>query len=89
MNIDRSLMVTLLSILKEQRGLTCGTEEYALFSDVNLRASVPIATPFLREHIDWAEEHGWISWTLDSIRAKRWKITPAGVSQLDDLKNGG
>jgi len=49
--IDRSLMVTLLTVLREQRDLTCGTEESALMSEINLRAASAIVTSTIREHL--------------------------------------
>jgi len=87
--IDRSLMVTLLTVLHEQIQLACGTEENQLFNDLNLRANQPLTTPLIREHLAMASDKGWADWKLDSIRSRRWRITPTGVNQLDDLKRGG
>ncbi len=84
--IDRSLMVTLLAVLRERRDLQGGIEEYALFSEVNLRACQAVTTVTLREHLTLAEEKNWAAWKLDQLRAKRWRITDAGVSALDDLR---
>jgi hypothetical protein len=87
--IDRSLMYTILTLLREQRALAGGTEENNLFNDVNLRASVPVTTPLLREHLQLAEDKGWATWRLDALRARRWRITQAGVDALTDLATGG
>lgn len=89
MMIDREIMAQLLTILEERRGLTCGVEENALFNDLNLRSSQPLTTTLIREHLAMAEGKGWADWTLDSMRAKRWRVTPAGLGQLADMKLGG
>lgn len=86
--IDRSIMHTLLQVLNEQRDLSGGTPETALFNDLNLRATVPVTTPLLREHLTECEDHGWVSSRLDSLREKRWRITPAGQDALRDLRSG-
>ena len=86
--IDRSLMITLLTILHEQSGLTCGTEENQLFNELNMRANRPITTELIREHLAMASDKGWADWKLDSLQARRWRITPAGRGELDDLKRG-
>ena len=87
--IDRALMVILLTVLNEQRELSCGTEETQLMNDLNLRANQPITTALVREHLDMAGDKGWCDWKLDSLRMRRWRITPAGRAELDDLKRGG
>lgn len=87
--IDRSLMFTILTILREQKSLAGGTEETNLFNEVNLRATVAVNTALLREHLQLAEDKGWADWKRDSLRAKRWRITPAGIDALSDLVTGG
>jgi hypothetical protein len=87
--IDREIMAQTLAILEERRGLTCGVEENALFNDLNLRSSQPLTTALIREHLTLAQDKGWTDWKLDSMRAKRWRITPAGRGQLSDMKQGG
>jgi len=87
--IDRSLMVTLLTVLREQRDLKPGTEESALFNDVNLRATSAVTLPLLREHTNLADDKGWIEMTKGSLGERRWRITPLGSSELSDLQHGG
>jgi hypothetical protein len=87
--IDRSLMIVTLTILREQADLTCGTEENSLMNEVNLRASRPITTQLVTEHLSFAADKGWCDWKMDSLRMRRWRITPSGRGALDDLKQNG
>ena len=87
--IDRSLMVTLLTVLREQRDLKPGTEEPTLFNEVNMRATGAITLPLLREHTTLAQDKGWISETKGALNERRWRITPLGSSELSDLLHGG
>lgn len=86
--IDRSLMVTLLEVLQEQAELRPGTEENALFNEVNLRANQPITSFLLREHLTIVQDKGWADWRIGVLQEKRWRLTPAGRGALDDLKRG-
>jgi len=86
--IDRSLLCTILQLLREQKDLAGGTMENALFDDVNLRATVSVMPSLLREHLLKAEEKDWISSRLDALRTKRWRITPNGENALKDLQMG-
>jgi hypothetical protein len=86
--IDRSLFCTILQVLREQKDLAGGTMENALFDDCNLRATVPVTTSLLREHLQEAEDKGWLSWRLDALRTRRWRITPSGEDALKDLRSG-
>ncbi len=87
--IDRPLMIALLETLRLQRALSCGTEENALANELNLQAAQPLTITLVREHLAMASDKGWIDWKLDSLNCRRWRITPAGAAQLDDLKRGG
>lgn len=87
--IDRSLMVTTLTVLREQRDLACGTEETALFNEINLRATSAITTTLLREHVQTAADRGWMVSHRGALNDLRWRITPAGVGALSDLNHGG
>lgn len=87
--IDRPLMLVFLTVLQAQKALACGAEENDLFNELNLRATCTVTTGLLREHLSYAHDKGWIDYKLDSIRMKRWRITPAGENELDDLKHGG
>ena len=86
--IDRSLLHTLLSVLHEQHDLAGGTPESALFNDCNLRATVPVTTSLLREHLEESQLKGWVSHQYDELREKRWRLTPQGRDFLRDLRNG-
>ena len=87
--IDRSLMATLLTVLREQRDLACGTEENALFEELNLRSTQTVTTSLLREHINKAQDKGWVETFKGTLDEKRIRITPAGCGALNDLKHGG
>jgi len=88
--IDRSLMVTLLTLLDDRRDLAGGVEENQLFNEINLRSTGrPVTTDLLNEHLSMAQEKGWIDWKLDLLKSRRWRITPPGASALADLKEGG
>jgi hypothetical protein len=87
--IDRSTMTALLTVLREQRDLVCGTEENALFNELNLRANRPITSTVLLEHIQKAQDHNWIRLNKGALRDNRWKITQAGENAIDDLLHGG
>jgi hypothetical protein len=82
-------MVTLLTILNEQKDLSCGTEENALLNEMNLRAIRPINTTLILEHLNMSADKDWVAWKFDSLHMRRWRITPAGKGALDDLKTGG
>lgn len=86
--IDRTLMFNVLTVLREQRDLSCGTDENQLFNEINLRATQPVTTALLREHIALAQDKSWIEPKRDMLGARRWRITPAGCGALDDLKAG-
>lgn len=86
--LDRSLMVLMLTILREQADLSCGTEENALFNDIQLRGNQPVTSGLIREHLAHASDKGWVDWRVDSVRAKRWRITGTGKSAIDDLRTG-
>jgi DNA-binding MarR family transcriptional regulator len=87
--IDRSLMALLLTVLREQRDLACGTETNALFDELNLRSTQTVTTPLLREHIARAEDKGWVETFTGSLNERRIRITPAGCGALSDLRRGG
>ena len=87
--IDRSLMVLLMSVLREQRDLSCGTEENTLFDELNLRSTQTVTTSLLREHIGKAQDKGWVETFTGSLEERRIRITPAGCGALNDLKHGG
>ena len=87
--VDRSIMVTLLTVLREQRDLACGTEENSLFNELNLRANHPITTPVVREHLQTAEDHNWAEHKPGLLKDRRWKLTKAGEKAIDDLLHGG
>ena len=87
--IDRSIMVTTLAILREQRDLVCGTEENALFNELNLRANRPITTAVVMEHLQKAQDHNWVRLNKGALKDNRWKITQAGENAIDDLIHGG
>lgn len=86
--IDRSLMVCLLTVLDERRDVPGGIEENALFNELNLRATLPVTTELLREHLNFAGDKDWISWKLDMLRSKRYRISQAGRNALTDFKEG-
>jgi hypothetical protein len=86
--IDRMTMICLLTVLREQRDIKPGTEESALFDEVNLRASAPLTSGVLREHVQLAEDKGWIEPKTGSLRERRWRMTATGVGGLEDLREG-
>lgn len=87
--IDAIILKTLLNILIQQKALVCGAEENQLFDLINLDGHCgTVTTNLLREHIQLAEDKGWADWRLDSIKQKRWRITPAGEQQFSNLMRG-
>lgn len=87
--IDKSLMVTVLNTLKSLRDVPGGTEENRLFTEINLEAVQPVAPSLIREHLQSAEDKGWVEKTLGMLRDARWRITPSGSGALFDLVHGG
>ena len=87
--IDRSLMVTVLTVLKEQRDLKPGTAETDLFSEINLRASCAVDTPLLREHLQLGEQKGWIDKSRGALGEPRYRLSVSGLGGLTDLLHGG
>jgi len=87
--IDRSFMIKLLTILLELKDFPGGIEENHLFNELNLRSNRAITTELVREHVTLALDKGWIDWKLDMLHTRRYRLTPVGAGQLDDLKNGG
>ncbi len=87
--IDRSTMVTMLTVLNEQRDLPSGSDDHSVFNECNLRANQPLTTLALREHLDYARDKGWIDARRGALGDRRWRITPAGRNALDDIKSGG
>ena len=72
-----------------QRDLVCGTEENALFNELNLRANRPITTAVVMEHLQKAQDHNWVRLNKGALKDNRWKITQAGENAIDDLIHGG
>ncbi len=87
--IDRAVMVTLLTVLNEQRDLASGSDDHSLFNDINLRANQALTTVSLREHLTYAQDRGWIEPRRGALGDRRWRITVPGRNALDDLKAGG
>ena len=87
--IDKSLMVTMLTILDERRDVPGGLEEDQLFNEINLRAIHAVTPTLLREHLTFCDDKRWTSWSHSILRARRYRITPAGKNSLQDLKENG
>lgn len=87
--IEKSLMVTMLTVLREQADLRPATEENALFNELNLRANQPVTSSLLREHTTFAQDKGWIERSTGVLNEPRWRITPAGRGALSDFSRGG
>lgn len=86
--IDRPLLIKTLDLLNQQRDLAPGSEENELCNELNLLSNQPLTTGLVREHLTWCEERGWITRSRDSIGARRWKITEAGIKALPGLRQG-